>query len=71
MRITGCCGRANIQGKHRTTTDSCCNFFKTTANTRLGGIGVLRIITTGSGRTYRDKVDNTVMVGNILMNVHG
>jgi hypothetical protein len=25
----------------------------------------------GSGRTYRDKVDNTVVVGNILMNVHG
>ncbi len=25
----------------------------------------------GSGRTYRDKVDNTIVVGNILMNVHG
>ena len=35
------------------------------------GMGVLRIISTGSGGTYRDKVDNTVVVGNILMNVHG
>jgi hypothetical protein len=35
------------------------------------GIDVLRIISTGSGRTYRDEVDNTVVVGNILMNVHG
>jgi hypothetical protein len=33
--------------------------------------GVLQVISTGSAWTYRDKVDNTVMVGNILMNVHG
>jgi hypothetical protein len=45
--------------------------FKDNSEDATRGIGVLRIISTGSGGTYRDKVDNTVVVGNILMNVHG
>ncbi len=35
------------------------------------GLDVLRNMSTGSGKTYRDEVDNAVVVGNILMNVHG
>ena len=45
--------------------------FKDNSEDGTRWIGVLRIISTGSGGTYRDKVDNTVVVGNILMNVHG
>jgi hypothetical protein len=45
--------------------------FKDDSEDATRGIGVVRIIYTGSRRTYGDKVDNTVVVGNILMNVHG
>jgi len=45
-------------------------FFEDESEDATRGICV-RIISTDSGGTYRDKFDNTVVVGNILMNVHG
>jgi hypothetical protein len=70
VRNTGRRGRANIQGKDRTPLKAVV-FFAGNSEDATQGIGVLRIMSTGSRRTYRDKVDNTVVVGNILMNVHG